>query len=60
MKNAFIMFGAKDLIPVSCVELLVMGIENVYDNKEYRFEIGNGKVFEIYDSVKFSKFHKKL
>ena len=49
MKNVFTMFGAKDKIHVGCVELLVMGIENVYDGREYRYDLGNGEVFEISD-----------
>ena len=60
MKNVFNIFGANEFIPVSCVELLVLGIENVYDNKEHIVNIGNNKVLDVSDSVKFSKFHKRL
>jgi hypothetical protein len=60
MKNAFVMFGAQDHIPVECVELLILGIENLYDNKEYLFDVGNNKTLDISDSLKFFKFHKRL
>lgn len=31
IKNAFAMFGAHDIIDVQDVELLILGIDNVYD-----------------------------
>ena len=58
--NALGMFGSQDYISVECVELLLMGIENLYDNKSYQFDIGNNRIFDISDSIKFAKFHKKL
>ena len=60
MKNAFVMFGVQDNISLECVELLILGIENVYDNKEYRIDIGNNKMLDVSDSIKFYKFHKRL
>ena len=60
INNAFGMFGSQDSISVECVELLLMGIENLYDNKEYKYDIGHNRTFEVSDSAKFAKFHKKL
>ena len=34
---AFSILGDQDTINVECVELLLMGIENLYDNKAYHF-----------------------
>ena len=53
MKNVFNMFGAIESIPVQNVEILVMGIENIYDNSEYRIDLGNGKILEVSDSLRF-------
>lgn len=54
------MFGANESIPVQNVEILVMGIENIYDNSEYSIDLGNGKILEVSDSLRFRQFHKKL
>ena len=61
IKNAFAMFGAHDIIDVQDVELLILGIDNVYDkSKPSRVIKDVRKLIDISNTENFARFHKKL
>jgi hypothetical protein len=59
--NAFAMFGAVEVLDFQDFELLILGIENVFDKSQPPRTIKDGrKLLDVSTPENFKLFHKKL
>ena len=61
IKSAFAMFGEADYLSIQDVELLILGIDNVFDKSQPSRVIRDGrKLLDVNTRDGFLRFHKKL